>query len=58
MHYFQRQETHGIDQVLAEYRAFVANHIEVVTTQIQLKPIILLPLRHRSRTGRPKLTAA
>ena len=55
LHYSKRVETHGMDQVLAEYRAFMADHIEIATDDLVPFPIELLPLRHRSRTGKPKL---
>ncbi|MDQ0564981.1 hypothetical protein GRI55_09485 [Erythrobacter citreus] len=55
LHYSKRVETHGMDQVLAEYRDFMGSHIEVATGDLLKMPIKLLPLRHRSRTGKPKL---
>lgn len=55
LHYSKRVETHGMDQVLAEYRAFMDNHIEVATRELDPFPVRLLPLRHRSRTGKPKI---
>ena len=55
LHYSKRVETHGMDQVLAEYRAFMDNHIEIATRELDLFPVKLLPLRHRSRTGKPKI---
>ena len=55
LHYSKRIETHGMDQVLAEYRDFMGNHIENATAKLTAKPVRLLPLRHRSRTGKPKL---
>ena len=53
LHYSQRLETHGADTVLAEYRAYMAGHIDVVTQQVPRRKVVLLPLNHRSRTGRP-----
>lgn len=55
LHYSKRVETHGMDVVLAEYRAFMTNHIEVATGNLAAFPVRLLPLSHRSRTGKPKL---
>ncbi|WP_133365513.1 hypothetical protein [Qipengyuania sediminis] len=57
LHYSKRMESHGMDQVLAEYRAFMADHIEIATRKLWPHPIHLLPLRHRSRTGKPKALA-
>lgn len=58
LHYSKRVETHGMDQVLAEYRNFMANHIEIATDMVERRPIRLLPLRHRSRTGKPKFSGS
>lgn len=54
LHYSKRVETHGMDQVLAEYRDFMANHIEIATDQLVRSEVKLLPLRHRSRTGKAR----
>jgi integrase len=54
LHYSKRMESHGMDQVLAEYRAFMADHIEIATRRLCHYPVCLLPLPHRSRTGKPK----
>jgi len=54
LHYSKRTESHGVDQVLSEYRAFMAEHIEVATDQLKPRPVQLLPLHHRSRTGKPR----
>lgn len=56
LHYSKRTETHGVDQVLAEYREFMASHIDVATSDLHRRPIQLLPLNHRSRTGRPVIS--
>lgn len=53
LHYSKRFESHGMDQVLAEYRAFMSDHIDVATNGVMPTPVRLLPLRHRSRTGKP-----
>lgn len=53
LHYSKRFESHGMDQVLAEYRAFMNDHIDLATSEVMPTPVRLLPLRHRSRTGKP-----
>ena len=53
LHYSQRADTHGTAVVLAEYRKFMDEHIELVTHDLRPKPIALLPLAHRSRVGKP-----
>ena len=55
LHYSKRMESHGMDQVLAEYRAFMGDHIEVVTRSLKTHPVRLLPLPHRARTGKPHM---
>jgi integrase len=55
LHYSKRVETHGVAQVLAEYRAFMVKQIDVATIELRPRPVRLLPLRHRSRTGKPRL---
>jgi len=55
LHYSQREDTHGLDQVLSEYRAFMEQHTDVATDQLQPHPVKLLPINHRSRTGKPRL---
>ncbi|MEA1618025.1 hypothetical protein SOQ14_03755, partial [Erythrobacter sp. T5W1-R] len=55
LHYSKRVETHGVAQVLAEYRAFMVKQIDVATSDLRPRPVRLLPLRHRSRTGKPRL---
>lgn len=54
LHYSKRMESHGMDQVLAEYRAFMSDHIELVTQDLDAYPVRLLPLPHRSRAGKPR----
>lgn len=54
LHYSKRMQSHGMDQVLAEYRAFMNDHIENATRSLSSYPTLLLPLRQRSRTGKPK----
>ena len=58
LHYSKRMESHGMDQVLAEYRAFMSDHIEIATRRHCPYPIQLLPLTHRSRTGRTRATTS
>lgn len=55
LHYSKRAETHGVQQVLSEYLAFMAKNIDVSTAELDPLPVKLLPLRHRSRTGKPKI---
>lgn len=55
LHYSQREETHGADQVLAEYKRFMAKRIDLATDHLQPRPVKLLPINHRSRTGKPRL---
>lgn len=55
LHYSKRSDTHGVQQVLSEYLAFMEKHTEVTTVMLDPFPVNLLPLRHRSRTGKPKL---
>lgn len=55
LHYSQREETHGLDQVLSEYLAFMARCIDISTDHLQPRPVKLLPLNHRSRTGKPRI---
>lgn len=55
LHYSQREDTHGLDQVLSEYRAFMEQHTDVATDHLQPHPVKLLPINHRSRTGKPRL---
>jgi integrase len=54
LHYSKRAETHGVDTVLAEYRDFMAKHIDVATAHLAPRGPMLLPLKHRSRTGKPR----
>lgn len=54
LHYSKRAKTHGIEQVLAEYKAFMTKHTDVSTKHLRPHPVRLLPLTHRSRTGRPR----
>lgn len=54
LHYSKRWRSHGEVQVLAEYRAFMGDHIDVATSGLHPHPVQLLPLRHRSRTGKPR----
>jgi integrase len=54
LHYSKRAETHGVDTVLAEYRDFMAKHIDVATAHLAPRDPVLLPLKHRSRTGKPR----
>ena len=55
LHYSQREDTHGLDQVLSEYRAFMEQHTGIATDHLQPHPVKLLPINHRSRTGKPRL---
>lgn len=55
LHYSKRTKTHGVDQVLAEYKAFMASFTDVATDHLQRHPVKLLPINHRSRTGKPRL---
>ena len=55
LHYSQREDTHGLEQVLSEYRAFMEQHTDVATDHLQPRPVKLLPINHRSRTGKPRL---
>ena len=55
LHYSKRKRTHGEDRVLAEYREFMADHIDVATGMLGVQPVKLLPVSLRSRTGRPRL---
>jgi len=57
LHYSKRTETRGVDQVLGEYKLFMAEHIDVATDQLKPRPLKLLPLNHRSRTGRLRRTS-
>ncbi len=57
LHYSKRTETRGVDQVLGEYKLFMAEHIDVATDQLKPRPLQLLPLNHRSRTGRLRRTS-
>ena len=57
LHYSKRTETHGVDQVLGEYKLFMAEHIDVATDHLIARPVKMLPLNHRSRTGRPRLAS-
>lgn len=54
LHYSKRRRSHGEDQVLGEYRAFMGDHTDVATSGLHPRAVHLLPLRHRSRTGRPR----
>lgn len=58
LHYSKRTKTHGVDKVLAEYKAFMARWTDVATDHLQPKPVKLLPINHRSRTGKPRLKRA
>lgn len=55
LHYSKRAQTHGVEQVLAEYKAFMARFTDVATDHLQPHPVRLLPINHRSRTGKPRL---
>ncbi|MDT0576919.1 hypothetical protein RM533_12145 [Croceicoccus sp. F390] len=55
LHYSKRKKTHGTIQVLREYRDFMADHIDPATNELSQFRVKLLPLRHRSRTGKPKI---
>ncbi len=57
LHYSKRTKTHGVDKVLAEYKAFMARWTDVATSHLQPHPVKLLPINHRSRTGKPRLKA-
>ncbi|MBA4043558.1 hypothetical protein [Erythrobacter donghaensis] len=54
-HYSKRIESHGLYQVLGEYREFMAEFVTVTTNHLQPYPVKLLPINHRSRTGKPRL---
>jgi len=53
LHYSKRADSHGMNQVLKEYLEFMTAHIDVATSSILPRPVALLPIKHRSRTGRP-----
>jgi hypothetical protein len=55
LHYSKRTKTHGVEKVLAEYKAFMAKWTDVATGHLQPHPLKLLPINHRSRTGKPRL---
>lgn len=55
LHYSKRSDTHGVQQVLSEYLAFMQQHTGVATEHLQQHPVKLLPINHRSRTGKPRL---
>lgn len=55
LHYSKRSDTHGTEQLLSEYLTFMTKHTEIATEVLEPFPIRLLPLRHRSRTGKPKI---
>jgi hypothetical protein len=57
LHYSKRTETHGVDQVLGEYKLFMAAHIDVATDQLKPRLLQLLPLNYRSRTGKPRTSS-
>ena len=54
IHYPKRMESDGMDQALAEYRAFMSDHIELFTRYLDAYPVRSLPLPHRSRAGKPR----
>jgi integrase len=56
-HYSKRIKSHGLYTVLAEYLAFMTEFVIVATDQLQPHPVKLLPINHRSRTGKPKHAA-
>jgi len=55
LHYSKRAQTHGVDQVLAEYKTFMARFTDVATDHLKPHPVKLLPINHRSRMGKPRL---
>lgn len=55
LHYSKRCDTHGVQQVLSEYLAFMENWTDVGSDHLQPHPVKLLPLNHRSRTGKPRM---
>ena len=55
LHYSKRAQTHGVEQVLAEYKAFMARFTDMATDHLEPHPVRLLPINHRSRTGKPRL---
>ena len=54
LHYSKRSDTHGVQQVLSEYLAFMVQHTGVATANLSPHPVRMLPINHRSRTGRPR----
>lgn len=52
---YYSKRTHGMDQVLTEYRAFMNDHLELVTRDLDAHPVQLLPVPHRSRIGKPRV---
>ncbi len=55
LHYSKRSDTHGVQQVLSEYLAFMVQHTGVATADLATHPVRLLPINHRSRTGMPRM---
>ncbi len=55
-HYSKRIESHGLYQVLGEYRDFMTAFVTVTTDHLQPRTVRLLPINHRSRTCRPRPT--
>jgi len=50
-HYNQAMRVRGIQYVLQQLRTIIERQFIVVTDDLQPTPVLLLPLRHRSRTG-------
>ena len=50
-HYNKAMRVRGIQYVLKQLRTIIERQFIVVTDHLQPTPILLLPLRHRSRTG-------
>lgn len=50
-HYSKRLETEGLDVVLAERRAMMTKYIPNITSDLSIRPVRLLPMEARSRTG-------
>lgn len=55
LHYSKRSDTHGVQQVLSEYLAFMVQHTGAATAHLTPQPVRLLPINHRSRTGMPRM---
>lgn len=52
IHYSKREETEGQETVLREYRDFMMKYTPIVTENLAPSRVRMLPINHRSRTGR------